>query len=1033
MSFDTSVNDFDFSAFINSPATQEATFPGDQLGAVDALGQVNAADTAALDVSSHQSAAAVGFDPAAPMPGMQQLPPTAGVDAAMDNTVVTGWATQPHGDVAQSHDSVTSAPCELPPTNGAESDVMLPLQSQLPPSPSDKAVNYSSRIADHHSRQLQSVLPALSGAQAPASAPGIRAAAAFLGRRSAGGSISSPSVPVSQSARRALHQPRVPPMTLQERRRNSRRAQAQAKSSVNASSHATTQSTLTGSGGSPGTHNATAGSGISTSGRSAKRGMTSTNGRIHSPSMTSVRRATTSSQMAASASAGDISNAQLGAQVPQVPQQHGIHPPLVQQQQQLLPQHAQVPHDARTRPSQQNPSALMKRGSMSRVESAQVPRQAYSATGFDLLGALARVVLRPNPRIMLGPVDMSCSFTVCDARHPEQPIVFCSDTFCKLTGYQRHEILGRNCRFLQSPDGRVEPGSERYHTDNAAVAHLKQHSHALQECQASLINYRKNGTPFINLVTIVPIPWGDSPDPVYLVGFQVDLVEQPTAVLERAEDGSYVVNYSTGGAGIPVPASAAEVVAPAITRDLEQEAANREVTIGKELTEIMANGKDDAGQWARILLQHSQDLIHVLSLKGTFLYVSPSVERLLGWKPEELIGKSVSDFCHPSDVVPVFRELKDSTSNASINAAAKRSFRNEGVANRATKGGVGQGGPEVNLLMRMRHKEGQYSWVESKGKLHLEQGKGRKVVISSGRTRPVYNLPWEPVRATVGDAQPSFWAKMSNDGLILSATEGAASVIDGVDSAALYGRHLTQMVNNEAMPALLEGLRGIDVCTVTHQMWNAVEDGVWVTSTLFPSAVMPGAHVIPTVFVRISLMTAASMDSSACRPNVVEHKQMPEAGIDATTASGAVPGSSVFGELSTGRSSSHIFELHSLKHANRRLKEEVRAAQRRVCARTGVQPALPLEPTSAALQKPTAPLKEGFVKALDRQQAARLAPPRHSSSSTPSGNGNSSTEPSSLEIGGGSTSEDTAPTTAISSGNVSDVSSGNDKPSKLSV
>lgn len=34
----------------------------------------------------------------------------------------------------------------------------------------------------------------------------------------------------------------------------------------------------------------------------------------------------------------------------------------------------------------------------------------YSASGFDLMAVLARVVTRPNPKIDLGPVDFSCSF-----------------------------------------------------------------------------------------------------------------------------------------------------------------------------------------------------------------------------------------------------------------------------------------------------------------------------------------------------------------------------------------------------------------------------------------------------------------------------------------------------------------------------------------------------------------------------------------------------------------------------------------------
>jgi hypothetical protein len=73
----------------------------------------------------------------------------------------------------------------------------------------------------------------------------------------------------------------------------------------------------------------------------------------------------------------------------------------------------------------------------------------YSTSGFDMLGVLARVASRPNPRIVLGPVDLTCSFVVVDVKRYDHPIVYASPTFHRLTGYEQNEIIGRNCRFLQ--------------------------------------------------------------------------------------------------------------------------------------------------------------------------------------------------------------------------------------------------------------------------------------------------------------------------------------------------------------------------------------------------------------------------------------------------------------------------------------------------------------------------------------------------------------------------------------------------------
>jgi PAS domain-containing protein len=122
---------------------------------------------------------------------------------------------------------------------------------------------------------------------------------------------------------------------------------------------------------------------------------------------------------------------------------------------------------------------------------------------------------------------------VCDAEKDDQPIVYCSENFERLTGYSKHMILGRNCRFLQSPDGKVEPGIKRHYVDDDSVYYLKQMTISMQEAQISLINYRRGGQPFMNLLTMIPISWDNSSKIKFIVGFQVDLVEQPGSMTNK--------------------------------------------------------------------------------------------------------------------------------------------------------------------------------------------------------------------------------------------------------------------------------------------------------------------------------------------------------------------------------------------------------------------------------------------------------------------------------------------------------------------
>jgi diguanylate cyclase (GGDEF)-like protein/PAS domain S-box-containing protein len=81
-----------------------------------------------------------------------------------------------------------------------------------------------------------------------------------------------------------------------------------------------------------------------------------------------------------------------------------------------------------------------------------------------------------------------------DARKPDMPIVFANPAFSRITGYPSYEILGQNCRFLQGED-----------TDPEAVRQIREGLQQARRVDVALINYRKDGTPFWNRVTISPV------------------------------------------------------------------------------------------------------------------------------------------------------------------------------------------------------------------------------------------------------------------------------------------------------------------------------------------------------------------------------------------------------------------------------------------------------------------------------------------------------------------------------------------------
>jgi PAS domain S-box-containing protein len=61
-----------------------------------------------------------------------------------------------------------------------------------------------------------------------------------------------------------------------------------------------------------------------------------------------------------------------------------------------------------------------------------------------------------------------------------------------------------------------------------------------------------------------------------------------------------------------------------------------------------ASSRDE--RWFRSLVENVSDVITILEADGTIRYVSPAVERVLGYRREELVGTSIFDLVHSTDI-----------------------------------------------------------------------------------------------------------------------------------------------------------------------------------------------------------------------------------------------------------------------------------------------------------------------------------------------------------------------------------------------
>ncbi|KAI1822857.1 hypothetical protein F4861DRAFT_512926 [Xylaria intraflava] len=102
-------------------------------------------------------------------------------------------------------------------------------------------------------------------------------------------------------------------------------------------------------------------------------------------------------------------------------------------------------------------------------------------------------------------------FCLTDPAQDDNPIVFASEEFHKTTQYGRGLSLGRNCRFLQGPD-----------TNKHSVKRLREVLATGKEHCEPILNYRRDGSAFMNLLMIAPL-YDNRGNIRYYLGVQVDV------------------------------------------------------------------------------------------------------------------------------------------------------------------------------------------------------------------------------------------------------------------------------------------------------------------------------------------------------------------------------------------------------------------------------------------------------------------------------------------------------------------------------
>lgn len=133
----------------------------------------------------------------------------------------------------------------------------------------------------------------------------------------------------------------------------------------------------------------------------------------------------------------------------------------------------------------------------------------------------------------------------------------------------------------------------------------------------------------------------------------------------------------------------------------------------------------------RLLVGNSRDLLSRHAPDGTYLYVSPSVQHMLGYFPDEVVGRSAYDFFHPDDV----GAIEDSHDS------------------------ILQTPRTTTVQYRARHKNGQWVWLETISQAIRDPGTGDVVEILAN-TRDI--TPRINAQAQLRESEQRFRLAMTN-------------------------------------------------------------------------------------------------------------------------------------------------------------------------------------------------------------------------------------------------------------------------------
>lgn len=172
----------------------------------------------------------------------------------------------------------------------------------------------------------------------------------------------------------------------------------------------------------------------------------------------------------------------------------------------------------------------------------------------------------------------------------------------------------------------------------------------------------------------------------------------------------------------------------------------------------------------RSLLRNSGDVVAICEPNATVRYVSPSIKRVMGYEPEELIGKAGFDYIHPDDQLRVgllLAELLDEPRG------------------------------EASFELRARHADGSWRWLEVAIRNLVDDPEIRGLVVNERDVTERHLLEERAYQASRMEAVSGLSGQLAHEfGNVLAVIQGCAQTISRHPDETLRGELIQRMLRS---------------------------------------------------------------------------------------------------------------------------------------------------------------------------------------------------------------------------------------------